>query len=320
MRAIVYGLAASFFFAFTFVLNRSMDLSGGSWVWSAALRFIFMAPMLAVLVGLRGGMPGALRHLRQHWSSYLLWSTVGFGLFYAPLCFSSAYGEGWLVAGTWQIVIITGSLVAPLFVVMREVNGQMCPVRQRIPWRTLGWSLLILLGIALMQIEHAHATPLSRVMLCVLPIVVAAIAYPLGNRKMMAVCQGEVDTFQRVFSMTIASLPFWLLLSVYGYWQSGPPGMSQVWQSLLVAVFSGVVATLLFFAATNLARHDLHQLAAVEATQSGEVLFALLGEIVILAAPLPSELSMLGMALVIAGMVLHSVWPVWRQRRRLSAT
>ena len=319
MRAIIYGLAASFFFAFTFVLKRSMDLSGGSWVWSAALRFFFMLPMLALLVGLRGGMAGALHHLRRHPRDYLLWSTVGFGLFYAPLCFSSAYGEGWLVAGTWQIVIITGSLVAPLFVVMRDVDGQMRPQRQRIPWRTLGWSLLILSGILLMQIEHAHATPITRVMLCVLPIIVAAFAYPLGNRKMMAVCQGEVDTFQRVFNMTIASLPFWLLLSAYGYWQSGPPGGIQIWQSLLVAVFSGVVATLLFFAATNLARHDLHQLAAVEATQSGEVLFALLGEIAILGAPLPSGLSMLGMVLVIAGMVLHSVWPVLRQRKQLSA-
>lgn len=314
MRAIFYGLLASFFFAFTFVLNRSMELTGGHWVWSASLRFIFMLPMLAVLVGIRGGMTDALNHLRQHTRAYLLWSTVGFGLFYAPLCFSSAYGEGWLVAGTWQIAIITGSLVAPLFMVQREINGQQCMVRQQIPWRTLGWSLLILLGIALMQIEHAHATPLLQVMLCVLPIVVAAFAYPLGNRKMMAVCQGEIDTFQRVFNMTLASLPFWLLLSVYGYWQSGPPGGGQIWQSFLVAVFSGVVATLLFFAATNLARHDLHKLATVEATQSGEVLFALLGEILILGAALPSALSIAGMGLVIAGMVLHSVWPVLRQR------
>ena len=31
MKAIVIGILASFFFAFTFVLNRAMDLGGRSW-------------------------------------------------------------------------------------------------------------------------------------------------------------------------------------------------------------------------------------------------------------------------------------------------
>ena len=41
-RALAYGLLASLFFAFTFIFNRSMNLEGGYWLWSAALRFIFM--------------------------------------------------------------------------------------------------------------------------------------------------------------------------------------------------------------------------------------------------------------------------------------
>ena len=36
MKAIAVGILASFFFAFTSVLNRAMDLEGGSWIWSAS--------------------------------------------------------------------------------------------------------------------------------------------------------------------------------------------------------------------------------------------------------------------------------------------
>lgn len=44
----------------------------------------------------------------------------------------------------------------------------------------------------------------------------------------------------------------------------------------------------------------------MEATQSGEVLFALVGELILLSAPIPSFLSWIGMSLVIIGMILHS--------------
>ncbi len=54
MKAIVIGILASFFFAFTFVLNRAMDLEGGSWIWSASLRYYFMVPMLLLIVMYRG--------------------------------------------------------------------------------------------------------------------------------------------------------------------------------------------------------------------------------------------------------------------------
>lgn len=310
MRAIGYGLAASFFFAFTFILNRSMDLAGGSWQWSAALRFFFMVPMLMVLVLLRGQLASSLRHLRQHAYAYLLWSTVGFGLFYAPLTLAGAYGEGWLVAGTWQVTIIAGSLLVPLFKQRRETPAGIVYQRSPIPFRGLRWSLIILLGVILMQWEHAQRIGLQQALWCVVPVVLAAFMYPLGNRKMMAVCQGEVDTLQRVLNMTLASLPFWLLLALYAGLSDGLPGRAQLEQSFLVALFSGVIATLLFFAATNLVKHNLSQLAAVEATQSGEVLFALLGEILWLSAPWPSPLSTLGIAMVIIGMVIHSLVPL----------
>lgn len=47
-------------------------------------------------------------------------------------------------------------------------------------------------------------------------------------------------------------------------------------------------------------------LASVEATQSATVLFALIGEIIILKIKLPDVYSIAGLVLVIVGMLLHS--------------
>jgi Na+/melibiose symporter-like transporter len=99
-------------------------------------------------------------------------------------------------------------------------------------------------------------------------------AYPLGNRKMMDVCEGRLDAYQRVLRMTLASLSLWLLLSLYGLFTAGLPSGGQSLQSLLVALCSGVIATVLFFMATDMVRGNMQKLAAVEATQSIEVLFA----------------------------------------------
>jgi drug/metabolite transporter (DMT)-like permease len=116
----------------------------------------------------------------------------------------------------------------------------------------------------------------------------------------------SLNTFQRVLGMTLSSLPFWIILSVYAYVTDGLPKTTQIYQSSLVALLSGVCATVLFFAATDLVKKDSQKLGAVEATQSMEVLFALLGEVFLLSSPLPSILSWLGMGVIIAGMVLHS--------------
>ena len=47
------GLLAAFFFSFTFILNSQMNISGGSWIWSASLRYLFMFPILFIIVALK---------------------------------------------------------------------------------------------------------------------------------------------------------------------------------------------------------------------------------------------------------------------------
>lgn len=157
-----------------------------------------------------------------------------------------------------------------------------------------------------MQYEHANLLTSKEVWLGILPIAAASFAYPLGNRKMMDHCEGRLDVYQRVLGMTIASLPLWFILSIYGLFTVGLPRSTQITQSFFVAVCSGVIATVLFFRATDMVRGSMQKLAAVEATQSIEVLFAAAGELWLLASPVPSIWAWAGMFLVITGMILHS--------------
>lgn len=293
MRAILLGIVASLFFASTFVLNRAMELSGGSWQYSASLRYLFMVPFLLLIVGLRGRLRPLWAEMRACPRQWVAWSFVGFVLFYAPLCFAAIYSPGWLIAGTWQITIVAGSLLVPLF-------------GQKIPYKGLLLSLLILTGVAMMQAHEASSVGWRELLFGIVPIVVAAFAYPLGNRKMMALTQGRIDAYERVLGMALASLPFWLLLGIWAMATEGPPSSSQTLQSLLVAVTSGIIATVLFFQATDMAKGNAQQLAVVEATQAGEVVFAVVLEVIFLSAPLPGVWSSVGMLLVIIGMVLHS--------------
>ncbi|WP_455451526.1 DMT family transporter [Streptococcus salivarius] len=294
-RALWYGILGALFFAFTFIFNRSMNLSGGSWMWSASLRYLFSLPMLAVLVWRKGELTGVLSAIKKSPLTWLIWSTVGFGLFYGPLSLASIYGESWFVAATWQITILAGLLLTPLF-------------GQRVPGKQLLMTLVILLGIILIQIPYFGSGLGSGVVRASLLILLAAFAYPLGNRKMMVHCkQDQLSTTQRVFGMTLMSMPFWLLLSVFAGVGAGLPSGGQILQSLIVAVFSGVVATLLFFEATNLVKHNHKQLAVVEATQAGEVLFTLLGGCLFLGDRLPSLLGFLGIAIVTIGIIGNSL-------------
>jgi drug/metabolite transporter (DMT)-like permease len=306
MRPIILGIFAAIFFAVTFILNRAMDLAGGSWIWSASLRYFFMVPFLFLIVMGRKNFKPLWMELKKQPGIWTLWSTVGFGLFYGPICFSAAYAPGWLIAATWQITIISGSLLAPLFyeTVMTEKGTK--KQKGKIPFKGLSMSLIILLGIIFMQTDQAKHLSSLELALGIIPVLVATFAYPLGNRKMMDVCGGRLDVFQRVLGMTLASLPFWIILSIYGLFTVGPPSTNQTVQSALVAISSGVIATVLFFQATDLVRGNMQKLAAVEATQSMEVLFALIGEMVILNSPIPNTMSWVGIVLVMGGMMLHS--------------
>lgn len=293
-KGILLGLLASFFFAFTFLLNRSMHLSGGSWIWSASLRYLFTFPIFALLVWRTSGFSRVHAAIRQATFQWLLWSTVGFGLFYAPISFAGDHGESWLIAASWQITIVMGLLLSPLF-------------QKRIAVKNLGAAAVILVGVFLLQVKNIVSLNTASLIGTLPPILIAAVSYPLGNRKMMALCPPEMTTIERVYGMTLCSLPFWVLLAVTGLVTVGAPSGSQAIQSLGVAVLSGVIATLLFFRATDLVRHSQRQLAVVESTQSFEVLFTLVGGVLLLHDSTPDVFGWVGVGLIVVGMVLSSI-------------
>lgn len=295
-KAMGYGILASFFFAFTFLLNRSMNLAGGYWLWSACLRYLFMLPMLALLLMIQPGnqMRPVLTDIRQRPAPWFLWSMVGFGLFYLPLTLASVYGESWLTAASWQITIVAGVLLTPLF-------------GKRIPLKNLAMSAVILIGVVILQFPNISGQTFQNNCAAFLPILIAAFCYPLGNRKMMQLCPPELDSIQRVFGMTLCSTPFWITAAIAAFLNSGVPDSGQILQSLGVALFSGVIATVLFFHATDLVKQNQKMLAAVEATQCGEVLFTLLGGVLVLGDPFPGVASAFGLLLIVGGMIANSL-------------
>lgn len=306
-KALMLGIMASFFFAFTFILNKQMDISGGSWLWSASLRYIFMLPFLLIILIIKKELFDVLKNIKRNPKPWLIWSTIGFGFFYAPLCFASAYGSSWLIAGTWQVTIIAGALMSPLFFSDTIINEGIIRQRNKIPLKPLMMSVIILIGIFLMQLQEATDASFLDIILGIVPVVTAAFAYPLGNRKMIELCDSKFTTLQRVFGMTLCSMPFWLLLSFISLNTTGLPNQNQILQSIIVAIFSGIIATLLFFKATDLVAGDTYQLAIIESTQAGEVIFALLGGVLLFNDKAPTPLAFIGIILVVIGMILNSM-------------
>lgn len=143
MREISIGILSSMFFAVTFILNRSMELAGGSWLWSSSLRYFFMLPFLLVIVYYRKGFGPIKTEMKKQPLPFFIWSVVGFVFFYAPLTYAAAFSPGWLVAGTWQLTILAGVLLTPFFVIKIDTKDGLKIVRQKMPIVSLGITSII---------------------------------------------------------------------------------------------------------------------------------------------------------------------------------
>lgn len=305
-RLIFTGILAGLFFSTTFVLNRAMSLSGGHWVWSATLRYGHMLLILVLalaLTGQREVLARTIRLFRRHWTLFTVAGSVGFGLFYGLICFSASFAPGWVVATTWQSTIVASPLVLLAF-------------GRRVPWRGMFFTGLVFAGIALVMVEQARGGALREVLLGAAPVLVAAVAYPFGNQLLWEARRGAVGwiphvddplvdhDLARVLLLTLGSIPFWVALVLMV--RPPPPSAAQVAQTAVVALLSGVVATSLFLRARHHAR-DAYELAAVDATQSSEVIFAVAGELALLHGAAPGVRGSAGIALAAGGLVLYVI-------------
>nr|WP_321466339.1 multidrug resistance efflux transporter family protein [uncultured Desulfobulbus sp.] len=301
IRLMLIGLAAGLFFSTTFILNRAMSLEGGHWYWSAALRYLYMVVLLSFgLFALKG--LGFLRRILvefiRHALFWILSGSIGFGCFYALLCFAADFAPGWVIATTWQLTIIATLLVLHCF------GG-------RFSKKIWFYALVVFAGVSLVNLSHVHPGDLRSLLLGALPVLIAAFCYPLGNQLVWEASHGNprlpridgqliANSFTKVLLLSLGSLPFWAVL--YLCISPPPPASGQLINAGLVALFSGVIATTLFLHARGQA-DNASKLAAVDATQSSEVLFALIGEIVFLHASLPHFTGCVGVCITIAGLI-----------------
>ncbi len=303
-RLVAIGILSAAFFSSTFILNRAMSLEGGHWVWSASLRYAFMLAFLVgglIMAGRARVLSQILTVFRQHWIFWTVAGTTGFGFFYSLICFSASYAPGWVVATTWQTTILATPLVLLFF-------------GKRTPYRALLFIGLIFAGIVLVNLEHAVTSSLGELLLGAVPVLIAAIVYPLGNQMVWEAQKGGHrlipdirdpvlgNPFARIILLTLGSVPFWILLILVT--SPAAPSAGQWLNTALVALFSGVIATGLFLHARHLAANS-YEISATDATQSTEVVFSLLGEVLLLGGAMPGSLGFIGIALTVTGLVFY---------------
>ncbi len=138
-------------------------------------------------------------------------------------------------------------------------------------------------------------------------MVLYAFAYPLGNRKLLLHlehCDSRLNAVQRVFGMTLCSWPLWLLFALIAWFTVGPPTWREALLAGGVALSFGTVATILFFRATDMVRREPTALAAVEAMQAAELLFATLLGVLFLGEAWPHGYAAFGALAIIVGIAL----------------
>ena len=111
------------------------------------------------------------------------------------------------------------------------------------------------------------------------------------------------NAFNKVWLMTLGCLPFWMFLGMIV--RPDQPQVSQIFNTLLVALLAGVAATTIFLYAREQAVTS-SEVAGVDSTQASEVIFALIGGILLLNNEIPSTLGLVGIGLIMLGLVLFA--------------
>ncbi|MFO1038933.1 MAG: multidrug resistance efflux transporter family protein [Geminicoccaceae bacterium] len=294
---VLMGLAAAALFSATWIVNRFLALEGGHWLWTAVIRYYYVLVLTAGVLLVWRGPAHLARTLRLFLARPLWWlaaGTMGAGVFYAGICFSAAHAPGWVTAVAWQATIVATPLVLRCFGLKVPLHGVL-------------FGLLIVAGIGLVNFYLLRqGLPLEAVLLGALPVLVSAFAYPVGNQMLNQARHAPhatglvADPFSGLFLLALGSLPFWAVLLLV--LTPPPPTGGQFVGTFVVALLSGFLATGLFLHARN-GSSDPYRIAAVDATQGGEVPCTLLAEVILLGAPLPGLAGWLGMACVLIGLV-----------------
>ena len=302
-KLILLGIISGAFFSTTFVLNELMSVQGGHWLYSATLRYFFMILFLAIILLFQGGIKRLTDVFKLFKQNYLFWTisgTIGFGFFYALICFAADFSPGWVIAASWQFTI-----VATLFVLLFFGKS--------FPKKIWFFSSIIFIGVCLVNISHIDNFELFVLIYGGIPVLLASFCYPLGNQLIWESQNGTStkvphiksallkNSFNKVMLLCLGSIPFWIILLLLI--QPALPSSSQVLNSSLVALFSGVFATTIFLYARGLAKNS-NEIAAVDATQASEVIFAMFGGFLLFGTISINFYSIIGLILILLGLFL----------------
>jgi drug/metabolite transporter (DMT)-like permease len=295
-------LLAALFFSATFLINRAISLDGGHWYWSATLRFFYTLLFLGLGFIFFKSFDYFKKVLNEYISNFRFWTiagTIGFGFFYSLICFAADFSPAWVVATTWQLTILASLFVLHFF-------------GQKLSKKIWFFTFIIFAGITLVNISHFDMSNLKPLLFGFIPVLIAAISYPLGNQLVWEEKKKRKElhdknlyilnnAFVKVFLLTLGSFPLWFIL--YFFTDATVPSQGQYISVAFIALLSGVIATSLFLYARSLANSS-NKLITVDASQSAEVFFALLGEIIFLNAVLPNNIGIIGIFITVLGLVL----------------
>lgn len=297
---LIIGLLSALFFSATFLINRSISLDGGHWYWSGTLRFFYTLLFLTLGFVFFKGFSYFKEVIKEYFKNFIFWSisgTIGFGFFYSLICYAADFSPAWVVATTWQMTILASLFVLAFF-------------GQKISKKIWFFTFFIFMGITLVNLSHFDINNLEPLLLGFLPVLVAAFSYPIGNQLVWEEKKKRKEnnkdltilnnSFVKVFLLTLGSFPLWIVL--YFITDATVPSSGQYLSVAMIALLSGVIATSLFLYARSHASTP-SKLVVVDASQSGEVFFALAGEIIFLSVAFPNLIGLLGLAITIIGLI-----------------
>lgn len=303
-KIILLGSLASLFFSSTFVINKWLTVEQNSpWFWTASLRYFFVIILLIILISIWFGFKKLKETLSCFYSNFVFWiitGGIGFGCFYLLLCYASNYSDGWVLASTWQTTILFSPLV--FFLLGEKVN-----------LKGVLFLVIMFMGVILINYDAIVQNSID-ILHSILPILVAAICYPIGNTLCKYACEGKYkkltvqnfsiskNPFSQVLMMALGALP--LLITAGFVINPTPPSEIQIKSVLFISITTGVVATSLLYYARILANQDSNALAFADGTQTLEVPLALLWEITFFNGQLPKIYGAIGLIFLCVGMLL----------------
>ncbi len=303
-KIILYGTAAAFFFSSTFAINRWLNVEeGGHWYWTASLRYIYVFIFLSLLICIKNGVATFKETLNcfiKYWSFWIVSGGIGFGLFYLFICYAASFSPGWVLATSWQCTILATPLV--IMFLGKQVSN-----------RGILYLIMMFFGIVLVNFDEFKSIQLIDLK-SVLPIIIAAFCYPLGNTLCKYASEGKFENYRidkfdisnnvfcQILMMTLGAFP--ILFLAWVIFSPPLPNTSQLYSVAFIAISTGVIATSLLYKARQLSKDSSFALAAADGTQAAEAPLALLWELAFFGVLMPSILGVVGLLLVALGIIL----------------